>query len=114
MGWRSVPTLASWVDVFLLAWLQWATHMEMKPVSSGKLRAIGYDAAKRRLRVELDDGSALEYDGVGAEIWRRLSTSSSPWSIYHDNVEEEFTARRVAAANASAGTKKNPLDDMFG
>jgi hypothetical protein len=88
--------------------------MEMKQVSSGKLRAIGYDAAARRLRVHLDDGTTLEYDGVGAEIWRRLSTSASPWSIYRDNVEEEFTARRVATADSAAGPKKNPLDDLFG
>lgn len=88
--------------------------MEMKPVNSGKLRALGYDAATRRLRVRLDDGSTLEYEGVGAEIWRRLSSASSPWSVYRDNVEEEFTARRVATADSSGGTKKNPLDDLFG
>ena len=88
--------------------------MEMKSISSGKLRAIGYDAAARRLRVQLDDGTTLEYTGVGAEIWRRLSTSGSPWSIYRDNVEEEFTARRVTTADFSADTKKNPLDDLFG
>jgi hypothetical protein len=88
--------------------------MEMKRISSGKLRAIGYDAAARRLRVQLDDGTTLEYTGVGAEIWRRLSTSGSPWSIYRDNVEEEFTARRVATADFSADMKKNPLDDLFG
>jgi hypothetical protein len=88
--------------------------MEMKPVNSGKLRAIGYDAAKRRLRVRLDDGSTFEYEGIGAEIWRRLSSASSPWSIYRDNVEEEFTGRRVATADSPDGTKKNPLDDLFG
>ena len=88
--------------------------MDMKPISSGKLRAIGYDAARRILRVQLDDGTTLEYDGVGAEIWRRLSTSGAPWSVYRDNVEEEFTARRVATADFSAAPKKNPLDDLFG
>jgi hypothetical protein len=87
--------------------------MQIKKVSSGKLRAIGYDAAKRRLRVQMDDGSVLEYDSVGAEIWRRLSDSSSPWSIFRDNVEEEFTARRVATADSSTDSKKNPLDDLF-
>ena len=88
--------------------------MDMKRVSSGKLRAIGYDQATRTLRVQLDDGATLEYDGVGAEIWRRLSTSGSPWSIYRDNVEEEFTARRVATTDFSAAPKTNPLDDLFG
>ena len=89
----------------------------MKKISSGRLRAIGYDAGARLLRVQLDDGSTLEYGGVGQEIWRRLSTGSSPWSIYRDNVEEEFTARRVTttdSADGAANAPKNPLDDLFG
>ncbi|HEX8987859.1 MAG TPA: KTSC domain-containing protein [Rhodocyclaceae bacterium] len=86
--------------------------MEMKKVNSGKLRAVGYDARSRLLRVELDDGSALEYSGVGEEVWRRLSGSGSAWSYYRDNVEEEFTARRVSSAGG-AGPKKNPLDDLW-
>ena len=39
--------------------------MEMKRINAGKLRAIGYDAKERILRVELDDGSAIDYSGVG-------------------------------------------------
>ncbi|MDR2001329.1 MAG: KTSC domain-containing protein, partial [Zoogloeaceae bacterium] len=75
--------------------------MEIKRVSSGKLRGIGYDAQSQCLLVQFDDGTALEYDGVGAEIWRRLSTASSPWSIYRDNVEEEYAGRRVTVTGAS-------------
>lgn len=91
--------------------------MDMRSIHSGRLRAIGYDAGARLLRVRLDDGVTLEYAGVGQEIWRRLSTSASAWSVYHDTVEEEFTARRVAttdSARAAAEPKKNPLDDLFG
>ncbi|MCX7179909.1 MAG: KTSC domain-containing protein [Proteobacteria bacterium] len=84
--------------------------MEMKPINSGKLRAIGYDARARLLQVQLDDGSTLQYSGVGAEIWRRLSSSGAAWSYYRDNVEEEFTAKRVSG---NASSKKNPLDDLW-
>jgi hypothetical protein len=87
--------------------------MEMKKINSGKLRAIGYDARARILRVEMDDGTLLDYTGVGQEIWRRLSTAGSPWSIYRDNIEEEFTASRATTADF-ATPKKNPLDDLFG
>lgn len=85
--------------------------MEMKKISSGKLRAIGYDARARLLQVQLDDGTTLQYSGVGEEAWRRLSSSGSAWSYYRDNIEEEFTARRVSS-HAPAG--RNPLDDLFG
>ncbi len=85
--------------------------MEMKKINAGRLRAVGYDARARLLQVQLDDGSTLQYSGVGEEIFRRLSTSASAWSYYRDNVEEEFTAKRIASADAPAG--KNPLDDLF-
>ena len=84
--------------------------MEMKRISSGKLRAVGYDAGTRTLRVELDDGSLIDYAGIGAELWRRLSSSGSAWSFYRDNIEDEFAAKRVG----NIGEKKsNPLDDLF-
>ena len=37
--------------------------MDMKRINAGKLRAIGYDARERILRVEFDDGSANTYSG---------------------------------------------------
>lgn len=85
--------------------------MEMKRINAGKLRAIGYEPRDRTLRVELDDGSALEYTGVGQEVWRRLSTSGSAWSYYRDNIEEEFTSRRAAATPKT--NKPNPLEELF-
>lgn len=85
--------------------------MEMKRIHSGKLRAAGYDARTRTLRVEFDDGRLLDYTGVGEEIWRRLSSSSSAWSYYRDNVEEEFPATPAGRATPKG---KNPLDDLFG
>ena len=84
--------------------------MEMKRINSGKLRAVGYDARERILRVEFDDGRAIDHAGVGDEIWSRLSTSGSAWSYYRDNVEEEFSGRIAAA---SAERKSNPLDELF-
>lgn len=85
--------------------------MEMKKINAGKLRAIGYDARERILRVELDDGTAIDYSGVGTETWRRLSTSGAAWSFYRDNIEEEFHGKR-----GKAGPRARPagLDDLFG
>jgi hypothetical protein len=84
--------------------------MEMKKINAGKLRAVGYDPRGRILRVEFEDGSAIDYSGVGAEVWRKLSTSGSAWSYYRDNIEEEFAGRR-----GTARTKSNldALNDLF-
>lgn len=85
--------------------------MDMKRINAGKLRAIGYDARERILRVELDDGTAIEYANVGTEVWRRLSTSGAAWSFYRDNIEEEFAGRRSAVR---APSDRKALDDLFG
>lgn len=71
--------------------------MDMKRINSGKLQAIDYDVRERLLRVELEDGTLLEYCGVGTETLRSLCASGSAWSYYRYNIEGEFTARRVSA-----------------
>ena len=67
----------------------------MKRVSAGSLRAIGYDAALRVLRVEMNNGSLVEYSGVSEDTWRRFSSSGSQWSFFRDNIEENYSERRV-------------------
>lgn len=84
--------------------------MDMINISAGKLRAIGYDAKARTLRVQMDDGKMLEYSGIGDELWRRFRDSGTQWSFYRDNIEEEFNPRQVSAKPAQG---KNPLDDLF-
>jgi hypothetical protein len=69
--------------------------MEMKRVSAGNLRAIGYDESNRALRVELGNGTLVEYTGVSADTWQRLSSSASMWSFFRDNIEENYSERRI-------------------
>lgn len=83
----------------------------MKKINSGKLRGIGYDARARLLLVQLDDGTTLQYSGVGEDTWRRLSASGAAWSFYRDSIEEEFSAKRVSG---KAPATENPLDELFG
>ncbi|HWU98781.1 MAG TPA: KTSC domain-containing protein [Oxalicibacterium sp.] len=83
--------------------------MEMKKVNAGKLRAIGYDTRERNLRVELEDGTAIDYLGVGVEVWRKLSTSGSAWSYYRDNIEEEFSGRRSTVKKKVTALQANDL-----
>jgi hypothetical protein len=68
--------------------------MEMKRVSVGNLRAIGYDAARRVLVVEQSSGT-FEYSNVSPEVWRRFSTSGSMLSFFRDTIEEDYSKRRI-------------------
>ena len=47
------------------------------------------------MRVELAGGALVEYSGVSAETWRRLSSSASMWSYFRDNIEENYSERRI-------------------
>ena len=68
--------------------------MEMKRVSAGNLRAIGYDDKRRVLVIEQSSGT-YEYANVPAEVWRRFSTSSSLLSFFRDTIEEDYQKRRI-------------------
>ena len=68
--------------------------MEMRKVSVGSLRAIGYDEKRRVLVVEQSSGT-YEYANVSAEVWRRFSTSSSMGSFFKDTIEEDYQKRRI-------------------
>ena len=68
--------------------------MEMKKVSAGNIRAIGFDDKRRLLVVELSSGT-FEYANVSSEIWRRFSTASSMASFYKDTIEEDYQKRRI-------------------
>jgi hypothetical protein len=68
--------------------------MEMTRLAGGNLRAAGFDAARRVLVVELTSGT-FEYGGVSADTFRRLTTASSPWCFFRDNIDEEYPAKRI-------------------
>jgi len=61
--------------------------------------------------VQTEDGSLLEYTGIGDDLWHRFKSSGAQWSFYRDNIEEEFVPKRVPAKSSGGG--KNPLDDLF-
>jgi hypothetical protein len=68
--------------------------MEMKRLNAAGLKAAGYDERDRKLVVETTAGT-FEYANVSPEIYRRLMSSPTPGSYYREQIEEEFTPRRV-------------------
>jgi YD repeat-containing protein len=69
--------------------------MERKRISSGNIRAVGYDARSRMLEIEFSSGSIVQYSGVSDEVHRRLLNSPSPGSYFRDQIEENFSSKRV-------------------
>ena len=69
--------------------------MERKRVSASNIRAVGFDSRSRVLEIEFSDGSIVQYSGVSDEVHRRFVNSPSPGSYYRDNIEENYTAKRM-------------------
>jgi hypothetical protein len=84
-----------WADLAVIgAIADRGAAMEMKRLTGGNLRAVGYDDRRRSLVVELTSG-IFEYGGVSAETYRMMLSASSPWSYFRDNIDEEYPAKRV-------------------
>ena len=69
--------------------------MERKRISANNIRSVGYDARSRMLEVEFSNGGIYQYSGVSEEVHRRFINAPSPGSYFRDNIEENFSARKV-------------------
>jgi KTSC domain len=86
--------------------------MERKRLSSGKLRAAGYDEASRTMEIEFVNGDVFEYKSVSREIYRQLMASPSPSSFFEDKIDEQFSGKRLAKAGKSGAI--DAFDSLFG
>jgi hypothetical protein len=68
---------------------------ERTTIRRGGIRSAGYDRSNRVLEIEFDTGSVIQHTAVGEEIARRFLASSAPASYYKDNIQEEFTVKRL-------------------
>jgi hypothetical protein len=69
--------------------------MERKRLNSSNLRSAGYDARNRVLEIEFSNGGISQYSGVSEEVYRRLMNAPTPGSYFRDEIEENFSAKRV-------------------
>lgn len=69
--------------------------MERKRINASNIRGVGYDARNRMLEIEFRNGSIYQYSGVSEEVHRRLVNAPSPGSYFSDNIEENFSAKRM-------------------
>jgi hypothetical protein len=69
--------------------------VERKRLSASNIRSAGYDARSRVLEIEFSSGSIIQYSGVSDEVHRRFVNSPSPASYFRDNIEENFSSKRI-------------------
>lgn len=69
--------------------------MEMKPVKSSNIAAVGYDPERHVLRVQFKNASAYEYHGVDAETHQALLHAPSVGTFFHTHVRDHYAHKRL-------------------
>lgn len=69
--------------------------MQMQPVESSQIEAIGHDPESNTLRVRFKSGGEYEYADVPAEAHQALMAAPSVGSHFHKHVRNAFAATRV-------------------
>jgi len=64
--------------------------MEMRPVSSRNVAAVGYDPATQELRVRFNSGATYSYRGVPESTYRAMMRSGSIGSFIAAHVKAQF------------------------
>ena len=62
--------------------------MEMQPVSSSNLAAVGYDEESSTLRVEFLNGTSYEYYNVPKEVFEDLLNAGSKGQYFNSNIKK--------------------------
>jgi hypothetical protein len=69
--------------------------MELKPVISSNIKAIGYDTSTKILHVEFNNNTLYEYKNVPQEIYDGLINTSSQGSYLAQHIKGVYLYRRV-------------------
>lgn len=68
--------------------------MNMQPVTSSNINAIGYDEQSRKLRVQFKSG-LYEYDDVEPGVVKNLMESDSVGKFVSANIAKQYKYKRV-------------------
>jgi hypothetical protein len=69
-------------------------NVQMQPVKSSHVRAIGYDADAMRLYVKFDNGT-YAYDGVEQDTWKEFQGASSKGVFLASQIKGNYPFSRV-------------------
>jgi hypothetical protein len=74
--------------------------MELQPVTSSTIQAIGYDAERSALRVQFVSGGTYEYAGVPADLFERFAASESKGRFFHQEIKPKFVHTKIEEQDA--------------
>jgi len=69
--------------------------MQMHPVKSSLITAVGFSDEKEELKVELNNGREYLYEGVTRPIYDALMSAKSVGGFFMRNIKPEFKQTRI-------------------
>lgn len=69
--------------------------MDMIPVVSSNIRAIGYEAKTKTLYVSFVKGGTYSYSGVSAHVHSDLMNAPSKGKYFAANIRKSYPYRRI-------------------
>lgn len=69
--------------------------IQLEPVVSGNLKAIGYDAATKTLDVQFASGLTYRYSDVPAATHKELAEADSVGHYFAKNVRTRFASEKL-------------------
>ena len=64
--------------------------MEMIPVRSSAIRAVGYDPVAMRMRILFTQGHSYDFCRVPAHVYNGLMSASSMGSYYNNFIKDRY------------------------
>ncbi|WP_232243413.1 KTSC domain-containing protein [Paraburkholderia sp. SOS3] len=64
--------------------------MEMVPVRSSAIRAVGYDPRRMHMRILFEQGHAYDFCRVPAHVYRGLMDASSKGTYYNHYIRDQY------------------------
>lgn len=69
--------------------------IEMNPVESSNIQAVGYDQDKEVLVIDFNSGTTYEYKNVPFDIFQGLMDADSVGSYFHKNVRTTYEYSKI-------------------
>ena len=64
--------------------------MEMIPVHSSAMRAVGYDPDTRQMKIEFEQGNIYDFCEVPLSVYEQLMNASSKGIYYNEQIRDRY------------------------
>ncbi|MDD5005055.1 MAG: KTSC domain-containing protein [Candidatus Omnitrophica bacterium] len=70
--------------------------MDMKPVASSNIQAVGYDESTETMRVQFNNSSVYEYHNIPLIVYNDFMQASSLGAYLNRNIRNNYSYEKIA------------------